>query len=420
MFRAWAILLILMYPVTGWPQDAISQVKLTGLADVRAVRTDDSVGWLDQGLGKTRYGAKTEGKQRNELQLSELALAASARFWWDLAGQLTLKYDPDQKNDLGILEGFISYRPVSTTGVRFKARVGAFFPPISLENTGVSWTSPYSITPSAINSWIGEEVRTIGAEASVEKKSDETLWSFTGGLFQANDPAGSLLAYRGWAMHDRKLTLNDRVPLAPIASIQAGNALEKQVPWVEPFDEIDDRWGYYTGLTWKQQNFVELRALYYDNRADPTAFDGQQYAWHTRFTSLGARYEFENELEVLAQYMSGDSTMGRKYGWLVVDIDFSSYYLLVSQPMGRHRMTLRYDHFETKDIDNGLIDPLGTNDENGDAWTVAYSLNIKRRQSLMFEALYISSDRPARSQIGTMPDREELQLQINYRLFFRN
>ena len=44
-------------------------------------------------------------------------------------------------------------------------KTGAFFPTISLENDDLGWTSPYTLTPSAINSWIGDELRTIGSEA---------------------------------------------------------------------------------------------------------------------------------------------------------------------------------------------------------------------------------------------------------------
>ena len=51
-------------------------------------------------------------------------------------------------------------RPVS-----WSVKAGAFFPTISLENDDLGWTSPYTLTPSAINSWIGEELRTIGSEA---------------------------------------------------------------------------------------------------------------------------------------------------------------------------------------------------------------------------------------------------------------
>ncbi len=51
---------------------------------------------------------------------------------------------------------------------------GAFFPTISLENDDLGWASPYTLTPSAINSWIGDELRSIGSEATMRWK--KRLW----------------------------------------------------------------------------------------------------------------------------------------------------------------------------------------------------------------------------------------------------
>ena len=55
--------------------------------------------------------------------------------------------------------------PAAAGPVSWSVKTGAFFPTISLENDDLGWTSPYTLTPSAINSWIGEELRTIGSEA---------------------------------------------------------------------------------------------------------------------------------------------------------------------------------------------------------------------------------------------------------------
>ena len=46
-------------------------------------------------------------------------------------------------------------------------KAGAFFPTISLENDDIGWTSPYTLSASAINTWIGEELRTIGTEGTL-------------------------------------------------------------------------------------------------------------------------------------------------------------------------------------------------------------------------------------------------------------
>ena len=104
-----------------------------------------------------------------------------------------VRYAPEQRTFFDVLEAFVRWRPVSTTPVRFTLEAGAFFPPISLENTEIGWTSPWTLTPSAINAWVGEELRTIGAEATVEWRRPTGTISAYGALYGWNDPTGILL-----------------------------------------------------------------------------------------------------------------------------------------------------------------------------------------------------------------------------------
>ena len=60
------------------------------------------------------------------------------------------------------------------------------------------------ITPSAINSWIGEEVKVVGVEGTATHPLAGGRLSGTFGLFGFNDTAGTQLAFRGWALHDRR------------------------------------------------------------------------------------------------------------------------------------------------------------------------------------------------------------------------
>ena len=46
-----------------------------------------------------------------------------------------------------------------------------------------------TITPSAINSWIGEEVRPLAAEVTASTTAGEHQLSATAGIFAANDTA---------------------------------------------------------------------------------------------------------------------------------------------------------------------------------------------------------------------------------------
>ncbi len=386
------------------------------LLDARLVKTDDNIGWLDAGLGKARYGGDSNGEARTLFRFAEASAVIRSRFSLSTAGKLHLKADSEQTQGIDVVESFISYRPVSTSATKIKARAGVFFPPISLENNQLAWTSPYSISSSAINSWVGEELRTLGVEVTATHVIDDEKFSFTGSLFRANDPAGSLLAWRGWAIHDRKSGLSDRLSLAPLPSIENGGSIQEQASWVEPFHEIDQRTGYYAGLDWKHLDVGQLKMMFYDNRADETAFDGDQYAWHTTFISMGGHYEFVNGIELFGQILTGNSIMGRTpNNALVVDIDFQATYLMLSKPIKQHRFSIRYDRFSIDDLDTRIDD-----DNNEDGWgvTLAYTQKITQSQRLFVEAMHINSDRANRIAVGLQAVTKENTLQLSYRFIF--
>lgn len=386
--------------------DGYPDITLGGLLDLRAARTDNTTSWLDRGLGKTRYGG-TDGNSRVLGRVAEAALLVTSHLNWSTSGHLYIKYDADQHQPLDIVEGFVDFHPVSTTAYRFSGRVGAFFPPISLENTGPAWTSPYSITPSAINTWIGEEVRTLGGEGTLHWLGEAQRISASLAVYRANDPAGSLLAWRGWSLHDFKPGLHDRMPLA---QTEVFNDFPKQAPWVEPFREIDGRWGYYGTLAYERPGEYTLRALHYDNRADPDAINGTQWAWHTRFSSVGMKFQLPHDVDLMAQYLFGSSFMRGRLS--VVNTDFSSWYVLLSKRVDRHHFTLRYDLFGVQDK------VAGEYDDHGHAWTLAYALDVSDRQRLMLELLDVNSNRPQRSDLGLPTAAHEQLLQASYRFFF--
>src|SRR6185295_10665879 len=143
-----------------------------------------------------------------------------------------------------LVEAYFKYRPVSTTPLRWSFKAGAFFPPISLENDGIGWTTPWTLTPSAINSWVGEELRTIGGETTAEWRGQGYEIEATAALFGVNDPAGTLIAEHGWTFGDRPIGLFDRSRL-PNATLRPG----MRAPiYTMPMQEIDGRVGWYTGL----------------------------------------------------------------------------------------------------------------------------------------------------------------------------
>lgn len=99
-----------------------------------------------------------------------------------------------------------------------------------------------------------------------------------------------------------------------------------------------------------------------------------------------------------------------------VDIDFEAAYGLVSAPLGNHRISFRYDTFEIKDLD--VLKPIDNNDEDGNAWTVAYIVNTGERHRLAFEWLRIESERPARQTLGLPSKVTENLFQASFRVEF--
>jgi hypothetical protein len=226
-------------------------------------------------------------------------------------------------------------------------------------------------------------------------------------VYRANDPTGTLLAWRGWALHDFKPGLHDRVPLAPT---DVFSDFPIQAPWEEPFREIDGHWGYYGALAYERPGEYTLRALHYDNRANPDAINGTQWAWHTRFSSVGMKYLLPQDVDLIGQYLSGDTYMRGRHA--VVDTNFSSWFVLLSKHIDRHRFTLRYDSF-------GVQDNVSTEyDDNGHAWMLAYALEMNDRQRLILELLEVNSNHPQRSDLGLPPVAHEHLLQASYRFFF--
>lgn len=295
----------------------------------------------------------------------------------------------------GITEAWLSWNPLPYSGYRVRGRMGMFYPAMSLENTDLAWTSPYTSTFSAINSWIAEEIKTRAVEFSVSRpgrffNSDHSL-QWVGALFQGNDPAGSILTWRGFALHNLQTGIGERVDFANYPSIAAGGAVELQPAWVEPNRELDHKTGYYTGLHWQHQDQTEVRLYWYDNRGEPTTFKQSQYAWDSRFLSLAIQHQLAERWGLLAQYLTGDTAMGQK----VVVADYRSNYLMLNYQQEQHSLSARYDHFEVTDKDQT---PADDNNGKGHSWTINWTYQLSEQLSLALEHSNVRSVQPNRTQ----------------------
>lgn len=339
----------------------LGALTLSGYGDFRAIASPRQASWLNGGLSKFRYGGNdgnfrfAEGVMQGDLHLDDaISFIALARA------------EPEQRTGLDLLEGYFAWRPEAQGPWRWSVKTGAFFPNISLENDDLGWTSPYTLTPSAINSWIGEELRTVGSEGIVRYDTGSLgSLSATGAVFCCNDPAGVLIADRGWAMDDRPSGLfsDVRVPDATVALFHAG---EDRTPL---FDEIDGRAGWYAGLSWQKGGIGKLSVLRYDNEGNPRRRSGEYTAWDTRFWSYGARTEW-NDLVLIAQGLQGQTVIGTSFG--LSRTHFQSAFLLGSYDLegvglADWRISLRGDVFQTRHPGLSLMN------EDGHAGTLALS-----------------------------------------------
>ena len=369
-----------------------------GYIDLRMVNSGSERAAIDGGPGKTRFG-----DDGTAFHLAEATLYGNLQVTEDVLAYADLRYEPSQRTPVDLIESYLRYRPVSHTPWRWSVKAGAFFPPISEENTAPGWTSPWTLTPSAINGWVGDELRTIGAEGKVEWRGESDRIEAEVAGFGWNDAAGVALGNRGWVMTDRVTGLFDRLRLP--------NALASQdkpgAAWRLPFTEIDDRPGWYAGLSWKHEDWGKLDVLYYDNEADSNSFDGQ-FAWHTRFISAGTTTGV-GPVTLLAQVMSGTTTV------VSSDIDFQAAYALLGYRIGQWRIAARADFFATEAQDH---DPASRVSEHGASQTVAVSWAPRDFLKLTLEGLRVDSWRTERLSYGLSPGQVDHQVQLGAKISF--
>jgi hypothetical protein len=167
---AFSMLLFFLPSGTAVAQEEFPRVNIGAVLDGRFIVTDWPTSWLNGELGKNRYGGEND-ESRELGRLSQASLLLSIGLSDSLSARVQLSVDAEhnlvQKPAwLDLVEGLITYRTIFSPHSRLRIRGGFFFPPVSMENTDPAWTSPFSITTSAINSWIGEEIRVTGVEST--------------------------------------------------------------------------------------------------------------------------------------------------------------------------------------------------------------------------------------------------------------
>jgi hypothetical protein len=369
--------------------------------DFRLIVPGNERSWLDGGLGKLRYDA-SDGR----FQFAGGVVQGYGRLTPEVEAVAVVRADQEQKDFILPLESYVRYRPVSTNPWRWSAKIGAFFPPFSLENTELGWTSYWTITPSAINSWVGDELRTIGGEGTLEWRNGSGTLSLLGSAYGWNDPAGVLMADRGWALDDVPTALFDE-PRRPDATLILFHA---PFPDTTPtFMEIDHRVGWYGGATWDDSDGWRAQVFRYDNDADPAAHKSDYFAWHTNFWDAGLSKTWR-EFTFLVQGLSG-TTVIQPSPTFVSTTNFSAIYALIGWEMDDWRLATRLDEFRTH------TDPGSPLSEDGYAVTSSASWLPKEWLRLSAEILYVDSKRDERFLVGLNPRQVVIQGQLSARVY---
>ncbi|MEM1189689.1 MAG: hypothetical protein AAGA95_05535 [Pseudomonadota bacterium] len=395
----WAFLVAGALGASSAPALELTRSELSGLVQLSAVHADPLRSFINSGTGVVRY-------DDSGVQLQQSVLRLETDFGNAFSSDIVANYYQDGDLHLGLTQAALLWKPVSAGKLRTRARAGFFYPRMSAENVDLGWLSPYTYTQSAINSWIGEELRVLGVEGSVyspgRSRRSPWSWELTGAIYGGNDPFGTIISWRGFATHDRQSLHHDRLQFAPYPPVI--DEITFQGPaWVEPFHEIDNRLGGYAGFHLRYRNQLDLRLYRYDNNANPKAVNQQQlYAWDTRFNSIALRYDPAPGTRVLAQWMGGSSDMGEH----LVGIGFDSFYLMLSQRLGEHRVSLRYDFW---DVDESDLYARDANSSEGDALTAAWRWNLDKQWQLGFEYHLNVNSAENRVSVGEAIDARQQQ-----------
>ena len=391
--------------------DLIGPDTASGWVDLRLGHVGGEASWLDRGYGKLRTGGTSDSAS-----LAQAALLWTPRLSDNITGHLLVQDVPDARNPFGVSEAYVKWKPVPTSATRYAFRVGRMFPPVSLEHDGPGWTATRTLTPSAINSWVGEELLVDGLEANVQRSFGDHSIGGTFGLYRSADTAGTILAFRGWALHDVASSGNSELPLPAGNGTGYSAVFLKQAPYSKPSAEVDGRMGYYGRIDWRPPAPIAVNLIYLYNPGTPTIVEDGQYGWTTRLIGGGLQARVSPKDEILSQVLWGTTKMGGIVfaNRHAVDIHFDSAYVLLSHSFDDgSKLTARADYFEVVDHSWVVAD---NNNEKGHSATLAWLKPVSAHVNIAVEAVQVWSRRPARSTQFEAADQSQTQVQLALKL----
>jgi hypothetical protein len=387
------------------------------VAAARGLAVESRAPWIDGAFGRLTEGGGTPGFAAMARGEAHLGLDWSPSTEVLVRLHATARTEPGAAGGwrAGLAEAFLQYRPELRPSLALRLRAGLLFAPTSRENVDPLWQSPYTLTLSSLNTWIGEEVRLAGLDAAAQLGAPGgSRFELAAMAFGASDTAGALLAWRGWAHGTRLSVAGETLPLPPLPTLAPGGAFaDQRDDGTRPVDELDGRVGWHARARWSRDGVGLVQAAWTDNRGDRGLHRGQ-YAWATRFASVGAEAQ-AGAFRLVTEGAFGDTGMGVP-GGSRVDVRFWAGYVLLSWAGldERLRLTARYDRFRNEDRD-GQPEP---NDESGQSVTLAGFFSPRPWLRLGLEVLDLRSDRKAAAFSGAPADAGARRAQAELRLRF--
>lgn len=366
-----------------------------GYVSGRAIRVSSVPSWLQEGVGKFDVGsdARDDAKTRETAE-AQLGFDWTPTRWLLLHADGVARHEPSGSfgRSAGLVQGY-----VDVFNDHWRLRAGSFWLPTSRENIDPLWTSPYSITYSALNTWIGQEVRPVG----VDLQWSPNFYVVAGATaFRGDDTMGTLLAARSWTLGNRLTVYDESLP-QPFTD-------ERTKP-IE--GDLDHRNGYAERLRLQLPERAMIQFTHIDNRAElkPTIYD--QTPWLTRFDVVSASAGANTPWTVAAEYAWGNTTVSFPTTPLTIGtftMDFATTYVLVSHKFGNERLTARVERFAT----NGhVFDPADMTRERGHAVTAAWLHDSGPHIRYGIEYVHLTARHPA---FGVDPGGSTITAEIRY------
>ena len=98
-----------------------------------------------------------------------------------------------------------------------------------------------------------------------------------------------------------------------------------------------------------------------------------------------------------------------------VDVEYDSYFVLLTRASDKHRVSARYDHFDVTQNDDTDEDD---NSENGHAWTLGYQYQYSEKIGVAAEWLSIKTHHCGWEYYGLPTTATEEQTQLMLRIRF--